>query len=194
MTQIASVLVLLLLVSVSALFAQHGGTAAAGHGSLDTWKWANFLLIAVVLGYVIRKNAGPFFASRSQQIRKAIVEAEEVRADAQKRVAQVDARLANLQSAIEKMRREAIEEQSAEGERVRRQTAADISKIMAQAEQEIASAGKGARLELKRYSARLAVSLAEEKIRASMNPHHQDALVQAFVDNLAQPATPAESR
>src|ERR1035437_6379118 len=33
-------------------------------------KWANFLLLAGVLGYFIGKHAGPFFAARSAAIRQ----------------------------------------------------------------------------------------------------------------------------
>ena len=64
-------------------------------------------------------------------------------------------------------------------------TAAEIAKIQAHAEQEIASAGKAARMELKRYSAELAIDLAEQKIRARMTPETQDALVRGFVRDLS---------
>jgi F0F1-type ATP synthase membrane subunit b/b' len=64
------------------------------------------------------------------------------------------------------------------------QTEAEIAKIQAHAEQEIASAGKAARMSLKRYAADLAVSLAEQKVRARMTPDTEDALVQGFVRNL----------
>ena len=43
--------------------------------------------------------------------------------------------------------------QKSEHERVRQETAAELAKIRAHAEREIASAGKAARAELKRYSA-----------------------------------------
>jgi F0F1-type ATP synthase membrane subunit b/b' len=69
-------------------------------------------------------------------------------------------------------------------ERLAQHTAAEIAKIQAHAEQEIASAGKAARTELKRYSAQLAVELAEQKIRARMTPQTQDALVRGFVRDL----------
>ena len=64
------------------------------------------------------------------------------------------------------------------------QTEAEIAKIQAHAEQEIASAGKAARMALKRYSAELAMGLAEQKVRARMTPETEDALVQGFVRNL----------
>ena len=44
--------------------------------SLEAWKWANFLLLAGGLGYLIGKNAGPFFAAARRQIRKDMLDAE----------------------------------------------------------------------------------------------------------------------
>jgi hypothetical protein len=43
-------------------------------------------------------------------------------------------------------------------------------------------------MELKRYSAELAIQLAEQKIRARMTPETQDELVRGFVDDLAHPS------
>ena len=50
------------------------------------------------------KNAGPFFASRSIEIRKGIEDAQKLRADAETRAAAMDARLANLRMEVEAMR------------------------------------------------------------------------------------------
>ena len=69
-------------------------------------------------------------------------------------------------------------------ERIARQTAAESAKIQANAEQEIASAAKAARTELRRYAAGLAVELAERQIRARMTPDTQDGLVRGFVRDL----------
>ncbi len=164
--------------------AEKGNVAAQDEGKLEYWKIANFLLLAGILGYMIGKNAGPLFAERTRKIRQEIIEADDLRKDAERRAADVDRRLANLESEIASLRSESQREAEAEGERVRQQTAAEIAKLRERAEQEIASAGKSARLELKRYSADLAITLAEQKVRARMTAETQDALVQAFVENL----------
>src|SRR4051812_23186572 len=44
--------------------------AAEEEGGMEIWKWANFLILAGALGYLIGKNAGPFFAARTASIRK----------------------------------------------------------------------------------------------------------------------------
>jgi F-type H+-transporting ATPase subunit b len=155
------------------------------HGSnVELWKWANFALLAGALGYLIGKNAGPFFASRSKQIRSDMAEAEATRKDAEARAAEVDRRLASLETEIGVLRDASQAEAEAERQRLTQHSGAEIAKIQANAEQEIASAGKAARMELKRYTAELAVGLAEQKIRARMNPDSQHALVDRFVENL----------
>jgi F-type H+-transporting ATPase subunit b len=147
-------------------------------------KWANFLLLAGLLGYFIGKNAGPFFAARSAGIRKDMDESLRQREQAEAKAADVDRRLANLEEDIAALRGHSETEGQAETERMAQHTAAEIAKIQAHAEREIASAGKAARMALKRYSAELAMGLAEQKVRARMTPDTEDALVQGFVRNL----------
>ena len=147
-------------------------------------KWANFLLLAGLLGYYIGKNAGPFFAARSASIRKDMEESLRQRQDAEAKAADVDRRLANLEKDIAALRSQGEAEAKAETGRIAQETEAEIAKIQAHAEREIASAGKAARMALKRYTAELAMGLAEQKVRARMTPDTEDALVQGFVRNL----------
>ena len=147
-------------------------------------KIANFAILAGLLGYFIGKNAGPFFAARSAGIRKDMEESLRQSQEAEARAAAVEQRIANLEADIAALRAEGDREISAEGERVARQTAEEIAKIQVHAQQEIASAGKAARMELKRYTADLAVNLAETKVRAHMTPEAQDALVKGFVQTV----------
>src|ERR1035441_4856635 len=46
-------------------------------------KWANFLLLAGLLGYFIGKHAGPFFAARSAGIRRDMDESLRQGSDAE---------------------------------------------------------------------------------------------------------------
>ena len=159
-------------------------TGVTERGPNVFWGWANFVLLAGGLGYVIKKNAGPYFAQRSLEIRKGMADAEAARAASDAKVADVDRRLANLQTEIESMRRNAQQEAEADAERVRRESAAEMAKIQSHLADEIASAAKSATLDLRRYSANLALGLAEQKIAARMSPETQDRLVRVFVATL----------
>ena len=158
------------------------------HSGLVAWKWANFAVLAIGIGWAVKKNAGPFFAARTLKIRKNMLEADELRKQAEARVAEVDRRLANLEGEIAALRAESAREAEAETERLSRWTATEVAKLQAHAEAEIASAGKAARMELKRYSGELAIALAEQKIRARMTPETQDSLVAGFMRHLEPPA------
>jgi F0F1-type ATP synthase membrane subunit b/b' len=181
-----------LIAFVPAVFAQeHEGSGKSSEskegeeGKLVFWKWANFVVLAGGVGFLAVKNGGPFFAARAKDIRKGIVEAGELRKEAEERATAVEHRLANLETEIAALREESAKEANSETQRLAEETAADIAKIQEQAEQEISAAGKAARMELKRYSAALAVRLAEDKIRARMTPAAEDALVEGFVRDIA---------
>jgi F-type H+-transporting ATPase subunit b len=147
-------------------------------------KWANFLLLGGLIGYFVGKNAGPFFAARSAGIRKDMEDSLQQRKDAEARAQAVELRLANLETEIAALRDETKAEAGAESERAAARTKAEIAKIEIHAQQEIASAAKAARIDLKRYTAELAVGRAEQKVRARMTPATEDSLVQGFVQNL----------
>jgi F-type H+-transporting ATPase subunit b len=155
-----------------------------GVNSLQMWKWANFLVLAGALGYLMVKALPPLFASRTQAITKDMVESQKTRAEAEARAAEVERRLAAIEIAIAALRAESKEETTAEAERLAKHTAAEIARIQAQTEREISDAAKTARKELTRYAAGLSIHLAEQKIRARMTPAVEDRLVRGFMRDL----------
>jgi F-type H+-transporting ATPase subunit b len=158
----------------------------------EIWKWANFLLLAGGLGYLAYKHAPPFFAARSKKIVKDMTDARQLHDEAEARAAEVDRRLANLEADIAAIRSDSQAEVAAETERLEKHTAAEIAKIELHAKQEIDAAGKGARMELRRFAAQLAIDLAERKLRARMTPETEDGLVRSFVSDLKNPPSEAK--
>ena len=162
--------------------------AESGEGDLKIWEWVNFAILVGGLGYLVRKYAGPFYAARAAGIRKDIEDSERARNEAEARAAEIDRRLATLDTQIAALREEAQKESAAEVERYKQQAAAEIAKIQAGGEQEIAAAQKFARLELQRYAAHLAVELAEQKVRVRVDAGAEERLVGGFVSNLPSAA------
>jgi F-type H+-transporting ATPase subunit b len=162
-------------------------------GGQEIWVIANFIILVIGLGWLIGKNAGPFFQGRLRKIREDIVQGEYARAEAEKRSAEVDRRLANLDGEIAGLRAESQKELENERERMRQRTVAEQARINAGAQQEILAAGKTARAELRRYSAELAIGLAERKIRSRINAETQDALLGSFIEILSAPVPEARS-
>lgn len=148
------------------------------------WKWANFAILAVGLGYLINKNLPPFFRSRTAEIQQGITEAQHIKRDAEARAAQVEARIQKLGDEIDQFRSQSREEMQQEGERIRQETAKQIGHMEQLAQQEIEAAGKVARRELKEYAAKLALDLAEQRVRARLNAGTETALVDGFIQDL----------
>jgi F-type H+-transporting ATPase subunit b len=158
------------------------------------WKWANFLILAGGLGYLIGKSAPAFFRSRSEEIQSGIVEAGKLRRDAEARAAAIELRTAGLQAEIEGIRANARAEMEAEGERIRRETEQQIRRIQEQSQQELAALAKLAREELKSYAGSLALDMAEQRIRGRMDAGTQNRLVQVFVHDLQRASAADELR
>ena len=182
-------LLLALLVAAAVAFAQEhagsGGGAAAAEPSA-IWKWLNFAILAGGLGYLMAKTLPAFFKSRTADIQKGIREARDIKLEAERLSNQMDARMSALGSDIEEFRTRAHTEMEQEGERIRQATASQIRKLEQQAEQEIEAAGKTARRELRAYAADLALDLAEQRIRARLDPGAEATLVDNFVADLKQ--------
>lgn len=152
------------------------------------WKWANFAILAAGIGYLIQKNAVPYFKARSEQIASGIAEATRTREEAEARAASIEQRVGNLAAEVEQIRIQSREEMAREGDRMRAETEARVSKINAQAQAEIASAVKHATLELKAESAKIALELAETQLRDRMSPEVQDQLAGSFIADLRRNA------
>jgi len=178
-------LVLFLCLACIAPAQEHEG----GEKDMTAWKWANFAILVLALGFMAAKQGGPYFRSRSIEIRKGIEDATRMRADADERAAAMETRLANIGKEVEALRKSAREEAAQEGNRIRQETQRELAKIQTNADHEIASALKSAQLELKSYSAQLAVSLARTKVLQRMTPADQDNLVRRFVDDLGSTTT-----
>jgi F-type H+-transporting ATPase subunit b len=146
--------------------------------------WANFAILAVGLGYLIRKHVPPLLRARSEEIQKSMRESAQLKAESDARLADIERRLKGIGNEIDKLRVELISEMNAEGGRLREETERQVKRIHDQAQQEIQFMTKAGRLELKAFSAQLAIDLASQRIQARMNPDTQHNIVNAFIAGL----------
>lgn len=154
------------------------------------WKWINFAILAAGLGYLISKHAPAYFRSRSDDIQKALVQAAQELKDAEARAATLETRLMGIQNEIQSLRTTARAEMAAEGERIFRDTERNLQRVQNQAAQEIALMTRASRDELRKYSASLALDLAEQRIRSRITPDAQNGLADGFLYDLRQRVRP----
>jgi F0F1-type ATP synthase membrane subunit b/b' len=132
----------------TSIYAQEKAEEPASKDEMLIWRWANFVILAAGASYLLGKHLPAFFKTRTATIQKDITEAQQQRLDAEKRAAEMDARLKSLGQDIEKFRSESKVEMEQEAARIRQETARQIEKLQKRAEQEIESAGNLASREL----------------------------------------------
>lgn len=147
-------------------------------------KLLNLLLFIGVMFYFVRRPIREAFRARQESIRSELMRAEEERAAAEAKLAEVEGRLARLGEEVEAIRANAQKDAAEERARVERATEAEIRKIREQTRREIESAAKAARAELRTFTAEQSVRLAEEMIRRDIRPEDDAQLAREYVEDL----------
>lgn len=147
----------------------------------------NFAVIAGLIYWFAKKSLPAVFRNRTAAIQQAMAEARAASEDANRRLAEIESRLARLDGEISQMRGAAEMEAVAEEERIQSATADEVHKVVESAEQEISAAVKSARRDLRAYAANLVVSLAEEQIK--VDAVTDQSLVKGFAQRLASDGT-----
>ncbi|HKC71423.1 MAG TPA: ATP synthase F0 subunit B, partial [Terriglobales bacterium] len=152
------------------------------HGAYWLAFILNFAVLALVIYLLSRSRIPAMFRSRTATIRRAMEEAGKASAEANRRLGEIEARLARLDQEIAAMHQQAEEEAASEEEKLRLAAAQDARRVVEGAEQEIAAAASLARRELKAYAAELSVAMAEKRIHVDKDT--DAALVRDFADQL----------
>ena len=173
----------------AAAFAAEEGGAPRGGGVHIPWgeiikQAINFLLLAGVLVYFLRKPFSSFLKERSELLRKAIDDAAKARAEAAEKLAAIETRTAKLADEIAAMNAKMDAEAGAEAQRLRETAAVEISRIRAQSEFTGEQEVKKAREELRREASLLSARAAEEIVRKTLSPEDQERLVRENLEKI----------
>jgi F-type H+-transporting ATPase subunit b len=143
----------------------------------------NFALIAFLVYWLARKSVPAALHNRTQSIQQALEEARAASQDANRRLAEIEARLRKLDVEIGTMQAAAEKEAEAEEARIQKAAEEDMRKVVAAAEAEIAAAAKQARRELTAHTADLAIALARKQINVDASTDQE--LVRNFAGHLS---------
>lgn len=144
----------------------------------------NFAIIAVLLAVILKSKLPAAFRTRTEGIQEQIAESRKASEEAQRRLRDIESRLAKIDGEIAAMASAAEAAGQKEEARIHAAAEEDKRKIVETAEQEIAAAARQARTELRAYVSELAVALAEKRIQ--INATTDQELVRAFVDQLGK--------
>ena len=172
-----------LLLSACVVSAAEEGGGAAGHAT-EAFRWINFAIVAIAVVWIFAKVLPPKFRTNAETINSAITKATAIRAEADRQLADAEARLANLEQEVAELRIAAQKEAAADAERIRDMARSDAEKISVAARAEIEAAERAARIELKALAAKLAVDGAESLLAKQLTPQAQESLVNGFAKSL----------
>ena len=160
------------------------------HGAHLLLIWLNFAIIVVIVFWAVNKFVPGMLRNRSAAIQRALEEARAASQDANRRLAEIENRLRQLDVEIGRMQATAEKEGDAEDVRIQQAADEDIRKVVLAAEQEIAAAAKQARRELTTHTADLALALARQQINVDSNT--DQVLVRTFAAKLVSPGSPKD--
>ena len=191
---IAGIQLLLFVVLVSTGFASggEGGAHGEGHGGAAQWKdfmWRciDFAALVLIMVWAVKKaDMKKALADRQTGIAKALREADEMKAAAEKKFAEYNVRLSQANKEAEELQKVIREDGLAEKARIVAEAKVAAEKIRVQAkvmaDQEIVRA----RTELREEAARLAVQLAAQTLKSVMRPDDQDRLVGEYLTKVVE--------
>jgi len=190
----AGIQFVLLVALVSFGFASggEGGEHGGGHGGAAQWKdfmWRciDFAALVLIMVWAVKKaDVKRALADRQAGIDKSLREADELKAAAEKKFAEYNAKLAQAHVEAEELQKRIHEEAIVEKSRIVAEAKVAADKIKDQAktlaDQEIVRA----RAELREEAARLAVQLAEQTLKGAMRPDDQDRLVGEYLTKVVE--------
>lgn len=174
-------------------FASEGGEGAhhvdTGKQMKDfMWRVIDFAALMGILFWALKKaNAKGALADRQAGIEKALKEAEEARAAAEKKFAEYSQKLDQANKEIDDLSAAIRKEALLEKERIIAEANVTAAKIREQAQNAANQEVLKARAELREEAARLAVQLAEQSLKQNIRKDDQDRLVNDYltkVENL----------
>ncbi|MFZ9886085.1 MAG: hypothetical protein ACO3JL_01180 [Myxococcota bacterium] len=194
---------LLLVISSLALPALAAGGGGGGHhephvanwwGALSEvnahapalgWLTITFGLFLAIVYKALRRPLTNYLEARSDEVKNALEEARQARADAEAKARAYEDRLANLGAEIDALKSEFKSRGEAELRRLEQAGQAAAARIAKDAEDTIGAETERAQQALKNEAARLSLQLAADTLKTAIETSDHSRLEQAFLRDMA---------
>jgi F-type H+-transporting ATPase subunit b len=153
-----------------------------GEQAATAFTVANFLVLAVLVGWLLVRILPKTFRDRNTAIQRHLVNARTVTEEARARLSSVEDRLSKLDDQIAAIRAQAEKDSALDEQRIKASVEEEKRKILAAAEQEITAATALAQRQIQQYAAELAIDQAAHKLVVSAETDR--LLVQSFARRL----------
>jgi F0F1-type ATP synthase membrane subunit b/b' len=182
----ASSVVMIFLLTLPALAAEGAEPDPVESTTGLIFRWLNFLIVFGGAGYLIAKHGGAFFRANAKAIAASIHDATAAKAEAERELSEVEAKISHLDREIAESRETARRNWAAESERLRTSGLAEIEKIKQAAAAELAAAARAAQQQLREIAASMAVQRAAALIRSRMDAEVSARMFRSFLGELGR--------
>jgi F-type H+-transporting ATPase subunit b len=180
---IVFILVLLIsLISMSTALGSSGGEGVTKHWvSTDTFRVINFAVLAIVLVFILRKPLSQALASRITGIKEQLQDLEARKAEAEKKLAEYNDKLAQLEKEAEKIIDDYIKQGNEAKARILAEAESSAEKLRAQAHRNIEHEFEQAKQKLQEEIFASSLQKAEEIIKGKFSDEDQDRIVDEYL-------------
>ena len=179
---------IVVVVSVLVAFGPVWASSEGGHGEgtlnkkLDLlWRTLNFVVLAGIVIFLVRKPLAQGLASRRQGIKDQLEDLEKQKQDAERQLAEYKDKLRVLDKEVEKIVAEYIREGEAVKAKIIEEAKVGAEKLQEQAKKSIEHEFHKAKQQLKAEMAEQAVATAEELIKKHIKDEDQERLIDEYL-------------
>ncbi len=164
-----------------ALASSAGGEVHNAWITEDTWKVLNFGLLAVGVFFIAKKPVAQFFSTRAKDIEEELGALEQKKAEAEKTLAEYEARFRNLEQESKQIVEDYIKQGEDAKKRIIAEAGAQADKLEDMAKRNIQQEFKAAKTALQQEIVEKAMGRAEAVIKKSIKAKDQDRLVDEYL-------------
>ncbi len=187
----SSVAVFLLVLLICVLFAAAVPASSGGEGGgsrgwvpTDTYRVINFVVLAVALGFVLRKPLSQALKSRTQGIKDQLADLEARKDEAEKKLAEYNEKLSRLEKEAEKIIADYIKQGEEARARILKEAESAAEKLKIQARRNIDQEFEQAKLKLEADIFEKALVEAEKIIKEKITAQDQDKIVDEYLEKV----------
>ena len=182
------ILLIVLMFSADLVFAATGGEHGSGEGSggkgwvaTDWFRVINFVVLAGILIFVLRKPVSEALGSRIEGIKAQLADLEAQKEDTEKKLAAYNEKLSQLEKEAEKIVSDYIQQGNEAKARIIQEAEAAAEKLQSQARRNIENEFERAKQQLQQEVLEKSLIKAEEIIKGKITAKDQDRLVDEYL-------------
>jgi len=165
----------------TALAASGEETGSKGWQNTDWYRVMNFVVLAGVLVFILRKPVSQALSSRIKGIKEQLESLEVQKAEAEKQLAQYNEKLSELESEAEKIVGDYIKQGHAAKAKILKEAEQTAEKLQVQARRNIEHEFAKAKQKLQQEVVESSLQKAEESLKKEITIQDQDKLVDEYL-------------